>query len=112
MVICINCILISAAWVFPLLLSLHEAQHRLGLAGGLGEACVLLESPGSRGPANLTGRGPFADRHSAARVRLLSAALLIFPSFYFCPVSAATHLRLSGNSSCPRCKTDKGTPGW
>lgn len=113
MLICINRILISA-WVFSLLLSPSEAQHCLDLAG---EACALLGSSESCGPANLMGRGPLAGCHGVVYVRLLSAAffLLVFffpPSFSFSPVSAATHLYLSLDSSCPWCKRDKRAPGW
>lgn len=80
MLICINRILISA-WVFSLLLSPSEAQHCLDLAG---EACALLGSSESCGPANLMGRGPLAGCHGVVYVRLLSAAFFLLV-FFFSP---------------------------
>lgn len=71
--ICIDRVLIST-WVFSLLLSPSEAQCCLDLAG---EACALLGSPESCGPANLMGRGPLADCHGVVYVRLLSAAIFV-----------------------------------
>lgn len=79
MLICINRILISA-WVFSLLLSPSEAQHCLDLAG---EACALLGSSESCGPANLMGRGPLAGCHGVVYVRLLSAAFFLLVFFFF-----------------------------